>query len=68
MAANGVLDRGLKIRPMVLPDLFLDQYKPERQYDNTGLLSPHILATALDAFEPVPTGRILGIPKELAQL
>ena len=31
LALAGRLDRGLKIRPMVLPDLFLDQDKPEAQ-------------------------------------
>ena len=66
LAAKGILDRGLKIRPMVLPDLFLDQDKPQRQYDAAGLLSRHILTTALDALKHAPTDRILDIPRELA--
>ncbi len=49
LAVNGVLDRGLKIRPMVLPDLFLDHDKPQLQYDIAGLQARHILATALEA-------------------
>src|SRR5437867_12835434 len=28
LAANGVLDRGLKARPMLLPDVFIDQDVP----------------------------------------
>ena len=55
LAEDGILDRGLKIRPMVLPDRFLDHDKPQLQYEAAGLLSPHIQAAALDALEYVPT-------------
>ena len=30
LAENGALDRGLKVRTMVLPDIFIDQDKPAR--------------------------------------
>ena len=49
LARNGILDGGLKIRPMVLPDRFIDHDKPELQYAAAGLLSSDILATALEA-------------------
>jgi len=49
LAGQGLLDHGLKIRPMVLPDLFLDQDKPEKQYDQAALNARHIVATALGA-------------------
>jgi 1-deoxy-D-xylulose-5-phosphate synthase len=49
LAHEGMLDRGLKIRPMVLPDIFIDQDKPERMYDVAGLNAPHIVETALRA-------------------
>ena len=49
LAVQGLLDQGLKIRPMVMPDQFLDQDKPERQYDQAGLDAGHIVATALAA-------------------
>ena len=49
LAANGILDEGLKVRPMVLPDVFIDHDKPELQYAAAGLLSSDILATALAA-------------------
>lgn len=55
LAQNGLLDRGLKVRPMVLPDRFLDHDKPQLQYETAGLLSCHIQATALGALEQVPT-------------
>ena len=48
LASSGLLDTGIKIRTMVLPDLFIDQDKPERQYAAAGLLSSDIVATALD--------------------
>ncbi len=49
LSHEGILDNGLKIRPMVLPDVFIDQEKPEKQYDLAGLNAAHILSTALSA-------------------
>ena len=49
LATEGLLDRGLKVRPMVLPDVFIDQDKPEKMYDLAGLNAPQIVATALAA-------------------
>ena len=49
LALRQVLDGGLRIRPMTLPDLFLDQDKPELQYEAAGLNARHIVATALEA-------------------
>jgi 1-deoxy-D-xylulose-5-phosphate synthase len=49
LAAQGLLDQGMKIRPMVLPDLFIDQDKPDKQYDLAGLNARQIVATALSA-------------------
>jgi 1-deoxy-D-xylulose-5-phosphate synthase len=49
LAPAGLLDHGLKIRPLVLPDRFIDHDKPERQYDEAGLNARHIVATALQA-------------------
>ncbi len=49
LALDGALDAGLKIRPMVLPDLFIDHDSPTRQYDLAGLNAPQIVATALAA-------------------
>ena len=56
LATNGLLDHGPKVRPMVLPDRFLDQDKPQFQYDAAGLLARHIQVTALTALEFQPTG------------
>ncbi|GAB4180021.1 MAG: 1-deoxy-D-xylulose-5-phosphate synthase [Thalassobaculales bacterium] len=49
LAAEGALDHGLKLRPMVLPDRFIDHDTPARQYEEAGLTARHILATALSA-------------------
>ncbi len=49
LATAGLLDHGLKIRTMVLPDLFLDHDSPNAQYETAGLNARHIVATALGA-------------------
>jgi len=49
LAMNGLLDHGLKIRTMVLPDVFLDHDSPQAQYDQAGLNARHIVAMALSA-------------------
>ena len=49
MAGEGLLDNGLKFRPMVLPDIFIDQDSPEKMYETAGLKAPNIVATALSA-------------------
>lgn len=46
---EGLLDRGLKVRPMVLPDKFQNHDAPERQYAEAGLDSAAIVHTALTA-------------------
>ncbi|HEX8937157.1 MAG TPA: 1-deoxy-D-xylulose-5-phosphate synthase [Sphingomicrobium sp.] len=46
---EGLVDSGLKIRTMRLPDRFQDQEKPERQYDDARLNAPHIVETVLKA-------------------
>jgi len=49
LATAGLLDGGLKVRPMVLPDRFLDHAAPAKQYEWAGLNAPQIVATALTA-------------------
>nr|WP_211114079.1 1-deoxy-D-xylulose-5-phosphate synthase [Azospirillum picis] len=49
LAVSGLLDGGLKIRPMVLPDLYLDHDTPSAQYEIAGLTSQNIVRTALQA-------------------
>jgi 1-deoxy-D-xylulose-5-phosphate synthase len=47
LAAEGLLDRGLKVRQMVLPDRFIDHDKPEKMYELAGLNASGIVATVL---------------------
>jgi 1-deoxy-D-xylulose-5-phosphate synthase len=49
LAENGALDRGLKVRPLVLPDIFQDHDKPEAMYAQAGLDAEGIVRTALHA-------------------
>ena len=47
LANAGLLDGGLKVRPMVLPDVFIDHDKPEKMYATAGLDAQGIVATVL---------------------
>jgi 1-deoxy-D-xylulose-5-phosphate synthase len=49
LAAHGALDNGLRVRTMVLPDVFIDHDQPQKQYDAAQLNAPHIVAQALAA-------------------
>jgi 1-deoxy-D-xylulose-5-phosphate synthase len=49
LADAGVLDRGLKIRSMVLPDVFIDQDSPNAMYAKAGLDAKGIVAKVFEA-------------------
>jgi 1-deoxy-D-xylulose-5-phosphate synthase len=57
LATKGLLDHGLKIRPMVLPDRFIDHDTPQKQYEQAGLTARHIAQTALQALGRSSTER-----------
>ena len=59
LARSGALDYGLKVRPMALPDIFIDQDKPEKMYDIAGLNAAQIVETALS---------VLGLERQIADL
>ncbi|HEX4765128.1 MAG TPA: 1-deoxy-D-xylulose-5-phosphate synthase [Lichenihabitans sp.] len=44
LAEDGLLDGGLKVRSMVLPDVFIDHDKPEKMYAQAGLDANAIVA------------------------
>jgi 1-deoxy-D-xylulose-5-phosphate synthase len=46
---HGLIDAGLKLRTMRLPDVFQDQDSPQKQYDEAGLNAEHIVDTVLKA-------------------
>lgn len=49
LAEEGVFDRGLKYRSMVLPDVFIDQASPEAMYAVAGMNAAQIEAKVLAA-------------------
>ncbi len=49
LATHGALDKGLKVRSLVLPDIFQDHDKPEIMYADAGLDVTGITRTALEA-------------------
>jgi 1-deoxy-D-xylulose-5-phosphate synthase len=49
LAMQGIFDAGLKFRPLVMPDTFMDQDSPRKQVEFAGLTSPDIVATAMTA-------------------
>jgi 1-deoxy-D-xylulose-5-phosphate synthase len=49
LAETGLLDRGLKVRSMVLPDVFIDQDAPGKMYEQAGLAASGIVGTVLTA-------------------
>ncbi|ONK75412.1 uncharacterized protein A4U43_C03F16580 [Asparagus officinalis] len=59
LSLNGLLDGHLKLRPMVLPDRYIDHGAPKDQIEEAGLSSKHIAGTVLS---------LLGRPKEALQL
>ena len=49
LASDGLLDRGLKVRTLTLPDVFQEHDKPELQYRLAGLDAEGIVQTVLQA-------------------
>ncbi|WP_242221029.1 1-deoxy-D-xylulose-5-phosphate synthase [Shinella zoogloeoides] len=49
LALEGLLDSGLKVRPMVLPDEWMEQAKPEAMYAKAGLDRAGIVSTVFQA-------------------
>src|SRR5579863_3796830 len=58
---EGLLDAGLKIRTMRLPDIFQDHDNPDKQYDTARLNAPHIVETVLKALRWNEAGIAVGI-------
>ena len=65
LAEEGLLDGGLKVRTLVLPDVYLAHDKPEVMYALAGLDAAGIVATVRRALglEVAPVQRLAGGPK-----
>ena len=57
---QGLIDNGLKLRTMRLPDVFQDQDKPEKQYADAGLDADAIVDTVLKALRHNSAGVVEG--------
>jgi len=49
LAEHGMLDRGLRVRAMVLPDIYIDQDTPAAMYAKAGLDAKGIVAKVFEA-------------------
>ncbi|ASY61948.1 1-deoxy-D-xylulose 5-phosphate synthase [Sinorhizobium sojae CCBAU 05684] len=49
LAEEGLLDGGLRVRPMVMPDIWMEQAKPEAMYALAGLDRAGIVSTVFTA-------------------
>ena len=49
LAMEGALDSGLRIRPMVFPDTFIDQDSPAKMYEAAAMQAADIVRTAVGA-------------------
>jgi len=59
LAEEGALDRGgLKVRMMVLPDMFIDQDSPNAMYAKAGLDAKSIVAKVFEALGREQIGAI----------
>jgi 1-deoxy-D-xylulose-5-phosphate synthase len=59
LAEHGVLDRGLKVRSMMLPDIFIDQDSPNAMYAQAGLDAKGIVAKAFEALGQNMRGEVV---------
>jgi 1-deoxy-D-xylulose-5-phosphate synthase len=59
LAEHGVLDRGLKVRSMVLPDIFIDQDGPNAMYAKAGLDAKGIVSKAFQALGQNVQGEVV---------
>ena len=57
LAEEGIFDRGLKFRSMVLPDVFIDQASPEAMYAVAGMNAAQIEAKVLSALGVAVVGK-----------
>ena len=50
LSSDGLLDHGVKVRSMMLPDFFVNHDSPAKQYEAAALTSSSVVSTALTAF------------------
>jgi 1-deoxy-D-xylulose-5-phosphate synthase len=60
LSSNGLLDHGLKVRSLVLPDLWMEQARPEVMYAKAGLDRSGIVAAVFKALGKKQVGLVAG--------
>jgi 1-deoxy-D-xylulose-5-phosphate synthase len=60
LSTNGLLDHGLKVRSLVLPDLWMEQARPEVMYAKAGLDRSGIVAAVFKALGKKQVGLVAG--------
>ncbi len=59
LADHGALDKGLRVRTLVLPDTFIDHDSPAKMYEQAGLDAKGIVAKVFEALgRDVPSAKI----------
>ncbi|WP_321389158.1 1-deoxy-D-xylulose-5-phosphate synthase [Emcibacter sp.] len=61
LSNEGLMENGLKVRTMKLPDIFQDQDAPEKMYEDAHLLASDIVATVLKALRRNDTGETAAV-------
>lgn len=61
MAQNGLLDQGLKVRTLTLPDIFMDHDDPDTQYEKAGLTAYNLMKTVMEGLNHQETKRIMAV-------
>jgi 1-deoxy-D-xylulose-5-phosphate synthase len=56
LSVEGLLDHGLKVRPMVLPDVWMEQASPDTMYARAGLDRAGIVSTVFGALGKTQIG------------
>ena len=60
LSSHGLLDYGLKVRSLVLPDIWMEQAKPEVMYAKAGLDRAGIVSTVFKALGKKQVGLVAG--------
>jgi 1-deoxy-D-xylulose-5-phosphate synthase len=68
LAEHGKLDRGLKVRCMVLPDRFIDQDTPTAMYAQAGLDAAGIVRKVLDALGKGEQDQVVRLAQDRSEL
>ena len=62
LAVNGFLEKGLKLRPMILPDRFISHGTPKEMYTDAAISAIDIVKTALLALDQTAENIIIEEP------